>query len=51
MLEDGEIVERGPHDDLLAANGLYANLWRVQVGEINSLPDGFLEEAAARDRA
>jgi len=51
VLEDGEIVERGPHEDLLEEAGLYANLWRVQVGEVGSLPDQFLEEAAARDRA
>ncbi|WP_415383360.1 ABC transporter ATP-binding protein [Halosimplex sp. TS25] len=51
VLEDGEIVERGGHEKLLATDGLYANLWRVQVGELGSLPDAFLEEAAARDRA
>ncbi|MFC7138514.1 ABC transporter ATP-binding protein [Halosimplex aquaticum] len=51
VLEDGEIVERGPHEELLSTNGLYANLWRVQVGELGSLPETFLEEAAARDRA
>jgi len=51
VLEDGEIVERGSHDELLATDGLYANLWRVQVGEVGSLPDRFIEEAAARDRA
>ncbi|WP_436927517.1 ABC transporter ATP-binding protein [Halosimplex amylolyticum] len=51
VLEDGEIVERGTHDELLEHRGLYANLWRVQVGEIESLPDRFIEEAAARDRA
>jgi ATP-binding cassette subfamily B protein len=51
VMEDGEIVEHGPHDELIAVDGLYANLWRVQVGEVGSLPDEFLEEAAARDRA
>jgi len=51
VLDDGQIVERGPHDELLDRGGLYANLWRVQVGEVSSLPEEFLEEAAARDRA
>jgi ABC-type multidrug transport system fused ATPase/permease subunit len=27
VLEDGEVVERGRHDDLLAAGGRYARLW------------------------
>lgn len=51
VLDDGEIVERGTHDRLLPVNGLYANLWRVQVGELDSLPDSFLRETVARDRS
>jgi ATP-binding cassette subfamily B protein len=46
VLDDGEVVERGNHDDLLAADGLYANLWGVQAGEIESLPEEFLARAA-----
>jgi len=30
VLEDGRIVERGKHDDLLAASGQYAAMWRRQ---------------------
>jgi ABC-type glutathione transport system ATPase component len=30
VLNDGKIVERGTHDDLLASNGLYARLYRLQ---------------------
>jgi ATP-binding cassette subfamily B protein len=48
VLEDGEIVERGSHGDLLAEQGLYANLWGVQAGEIDELPDEFVERAARR---
>ncbi|MFB6138136.1 MAG: ABC transporter ATP-binding protein [Halobacteriaceae archaeon] len=48
VVEDGEIVERGAHDDLIAADGLYANLWRVQAGEIGDLPEEFVEGAAER---
>jgi ATP-binding cassette subfamily B protein len=48
VLEDGEIVERGTHEDLLAEEGLYANLWGVQAGEIDELPDEFIERAAER---
>jgi len=31
VVEDGEITERGPHDELLAADGRYADLWNVQT--------------------
>jgi len=33
VLEDGRICEQGTHDELIAAGGLYAALWRVQTGE------------------
>ncbi|GAA0719198.1 ATP-binding cassette subfamily B protein [Halorubrum trapanicum] len=53
VLEDGEVVERGTHDDLLAEDGLYAKLWGVQAGEIDELPEEFVERARERhvDRA
>jgi ATP-binding cassette subfamily B protein len=48
VLDDGELVEEGTHEDLLAAGGLYANLWSVQVGEVENLPEEFVERAAER---
>ena len=48
VLEDGEIVERGEHGDLLAEDGLYAHLWGVQAGEIEELPQEFVERAQRR---
>ncbi|WP_121822404.1 ABC transporter ATP-binding protein [Halostella salina] len=48
VVEDGEIVERGSHDELIDADGLYSNLWRVQAGEIGDLPDEFVERASER---
>lgn len=32
VLDAGVIVERGTHEGLLAANGLYADLWQLQQG-------------------
>lgn len=33
VLEDGRIVERGSHDTLLARDGRYAHMWRLQLRE------------------
>ncbi|MFW5939218.1 MAG: ABC transporter ATP-binding protein [Halolamina sp.] len=48
VLEDGEIVERGTHDELISEDGLYAHLWGVQAGEIDELPEEFIERAQQR---
>ena len=33
VLKDGKIIEAGSHDKLVAAQGFYAYLWRLQTGE------------------
>lgn len=37
VLDDGEVVEQGSHNELLKQNGLYAKLWKHQSG-------GFIED-------
>ena len=51
VLEGGRIVEAGTHDALVAEEGLYANLWRVQAGDIDDLPASFFEAAIERRAA
>jgi len=48
VLEDGRIVERGTHAELIENDELYAHLWGVQAGEIDELPDEFVERASRR---
>ena len=33
VLEQGQIIENGRHEDLIAEKGLYYAMWRQQVGE------------------
>ena len=39
ILDKGRIVEQGTHDELLAADGHYAALWRRQSGGFIDAPD------------
>jgi ATP-binding cassette subfamily B multidrug efflux pump len=39
VLEDGQVVEDGPHNDLLRQNGLYARFWARQSGGFIGLED------------
>ncbi|MDQ3022572.1 MAG: ABC transporter ATP-binding protein/permease [Bacteroidota bacterium] len=37
VLERGEIIEEGKHDELLEQKGLYYAMWRQQIGERDSI--------------
>ena len=45
VLQEGQLVEQGRHDDLLQLNGVYANLWHKQQGFMVS-QDGFQASVA-----
>jgi subfamily B ATP-binding cassette protein MsbA len=36
MMQDGQIIERGSHARLLAANGAYAELYRLQFRDMEA---------------
>lgn len=38
FLERGQILEQGSHEELLALNGRYAELWRIQAEESSERP-------------
>ncbi|GAB3419222.1 ABC transporter ATP-binding protein [Flindersiella endophytica] len=38
VLDGGQVIETGTHDDLLAADGRYASLWRAFTGEAARSP-------------
>ena len=40
MIQDGCIVEQGNHDQLLAIDGLYAELVRTQLGDDMTATNG-----------
>lgn len=44
VLEDGRIVERGRHEELIAAGGLYGELYRTQFAVAGS-PQPYLEQS------
>lgn len=33
VMKDGDIIEQGSHDELLAKNGFYADLYRSQFAQ------------------
>lgn len=36
VLDEGQIFERGTHDELLDYDGVYADLWKTQIGAVDS---------------
>ncbi|MFK7905659.1 MAG: ABC transporter ATP-binding protein, partial [Chitinophagales bacterium] len=34
VLKEGQIAEKGTHEELIVEGGIYADLWKVQIGEL-----------------
>ncbi|NQV79381.1 MAG: ABC transporter ATP-binding protein [Alphaproteobacteria bacterium] len=46
VLQDGRIVETGPHDTLIEQNGLYANLYALNYASFDDMPAALAQRAA-----
>ncbi len=49
VVEDGRIVERGSHEELLERGGTYATLWNVQTGNLEALATDDAGQTATRE--
>ena len=48
VLQDGRIVETGPHDALIARQGLYANLYALNYASFDDMPQAAADNAVDR---
>jgi ATP-binding cassette, subfamily B, multidrug efflux pump len=46
VLQNGNVIENGNHDTLMAAKGLYSKLYNLNYASFDDIPDTVLEQAA-----
>lgn len=53
MLKDGKVAEQGTHAELMANNGVYADLWAAQSHEraVDAVKDVKVDEEAIENGA
>ncbi|WP_058826015.1 ABC transporter ATP-binding protein [Haloferax sp. Q22] len=51
VLDEGEVVESGTHDELVELGGLYATLWGIQAGDVSGVSADILARLVERSRA
>ena len=51
LIHDGEVAESGPHAELLALDGLYAKLFRLQFGLEGSAQENGGDESGTETAA
>jgi len=47
VLQNGQLIERGTHDQLMGNDGLYSKLYNLNYASFDDIPDEELEAAAA----
>ena len=45
VLQDGEIIEMGNHDELMALGGLYSRLYSMNYASFDDIPDELIQQA------
>ncbi len=49
VLQDGEIIETGSHDELMRAGGLYSRLYRMNYASFDDMPEEEIRQIVAGD--
>jgi ATP-binding cassette subfamily B protein len=45
VLQDGQIIETGNHDELMELGGLYARLYSMNYASFDDIPDELIQQA------